>query len=172
MAYVIVLVGGTGEGKTTYGRNMLKGKKHIALDYGDDFKGYNRYTDVHDIPAFLKIFEPTREKFTGGVVMIDEATMCFNNRGYSSELNKILVRKRHAKNTYVLIFHSLRQIPLYIKDFIDVVLLFKTNDSEQDAERFPNGSKILEAQQKLKNYKTNFGQKPEKHYKPMKILLK
>ena len=81
MAYVIVLVGGTGEGKTTFGRNMLKNKKHIALDYGDDFKGFNRFTDVHDIPAFLKLFEPTREKFTGGIVMIDEATMCFNNRG-------------------------------------------------------------------------------------------
>jgi len=66
----------------------------------------------------------------------------------------------------------LRQIPLYIKDFIDVVLLFKTNDSEQDAERFPNGKKILEAQQELKKMPSNFGKKPHQHYKPYKILLK
>lgn len=172
MSYVIVLVGGTGEGKTTYGRKMLKGKKHLALDYGDDFIGYNRYTDVHDMNSFLKIFEPTKEKFTGGIVLIDEATMCFNNRGYSSDLNKILVRKRHAKNTYVLVFHSLRQIPLYIKDFIDLVILFKTNDSENEALKFPNGEKILEAHQELKNFQTNNKKSPDQHYKPFEILLK
>lgn len=172
MSYLIVLCGGTGEGKTTFARELCKGNKHLAVDYGDDFVGFDRFTDVHDMDKFLTLFEPKKEKVKDSIIIIDEATICFNNHRYSDELNAILVRKRHSKNTYVLLFHSLRQIPLFIKDFIDFIVLFKTNDNYTTVKNFPKSDELATAIHKLKSYETNNRKPPAKHYSPITINLK
>ena len=172
MSYLIVICGGTGEGKTTYARELIKGNKHYAVDYGNDFEGFDRFTDVHEMDKFLEKFEPKKEKIKESIVIIDEATICFNNHRYSDELNAILVRKRHSKNTYVLLFHSLRQIPQFIKDFIDYVVLFKTNDNYTIVKNFPKSDELAAAILKLKAYESNNGKNTSKHYEPITISLK
>lgn len=39
-----------------------------------------------------------------------------------------LVRRFHTKHVNLLLFHSLRAVPVWVTDFTDVLILFKTND--------------------------------------------
>lgn len=172
MSHLILVIGGTGEGKTTYARSLCVGKKHIAVDYSDDFKGYTRYTAVHAPEKFLENFTPQKEKIRNTLVVIDEATIWFDVGTKDCNLKNALVRKRHSGNDYVLLFHSLSDVPKYIRKFSDFLVLFKTTDGEADTEKFAAQDKILSALEKLKLYPSNFGKHPTKHYKPFVIALR
>jgi hypothetical protein len=41
---------------------------------------------------------------------------------------KALVRRFHTKHVNLLLFHSLRSVPVWIMDYTDRVILFPTND--------------------------------------------
>ena len=73
----------------------------------------------------------------------------------------MLVRKRHQNNTVVLLFHSLRSIPVYIFELSNYLILYKTADRENLIEKkFDAFPEIIETFKKLKsipdNNKQNF----------------
>lgn len=124
-----LVVGMTGEGKTTYVKHFLraiKDKKRIIV-----YDVNNEYQDVYPYP-FLDIddFMPKLMDSYYNVIVLEESTIFFNNRGHDKNLERLLVRKRHQFNYILLCFHSLRAIPRYVWDLTTYLTLFKTNDNE------------------------------------------
>lgn len=137
MSKAIIIVGGTGCGKTYFTKQLIKNVHKNALlvfDVNNEYKEYYPYPFNPDIDDFLS----KCSKVTNGVFLFEDATAFLSNRGRSDQLTKILVAKRHTKNTIILLFHSMRAIPKYIMDLSNMVVIFKTNDPEKKVAEFEN----------------------------------
>lgn len=130
----ILIVGNTGTGKTIYTQKLIKGKKNFVFDVNCEYENFNRFTEIAEMENFFLQIAETKNT----IIVIEEATIFFNNRKYNDKLNSFLVGKRHSKNTFIFLFHSLRVIPLYIIDFTDYIILFKTNDHPDIIKKFEN----------------------------------
>lgn len=127
MSKAIILVGGTGCGKTYFSKQLIKGVNKNALhvfDVNNEYKEYYPYSFNPDIDTFLQ----KAYKMNNAVILIEDATAFLSNRGRSDLLTKLLVAKRHTKNTIILLFHSFRAIPKYIIDLSNLMVIFRTND--------------------------------------------
>lgn len=123
-----IVVGGTGRGKSTFVKKCLdKVNKDAILLYDVN----NEYSVYYPHP-FLPIEQFTEKSTTvrSAVIVYEEATIFFSNRSSNDSLREILVRKRHTNNTIFLVFHSLRNVPRYVYDLCNYVVLHKTNDSK------------------------------------------
>ena len=128
MGKAFLVVGGTGSGKSFLIRKNLEAI-HPGARMVYDVQ--QEYTDLYPYPLIdeEKFLEVTT-KVTNAVIVYEEATIFFSNRGSSKLLRRVLVGKRHTGNTIFLVFHSLRAIPRYIFDLCTHVILYKTNDNE------------------------------------------
>jgi adenylate kinase family enzyme len=131
--YNILIIGRTGSGKTTLAKSLMKNRKHLVFDVNNEYDGFNVWSEVTQTDEFLN---HCLNNIRNSIVMIDEASIFFNNRKYSDKLNHLLVKKRHHNNIYILNFHSLRKVPLYIIDFLDFCYLKKTNDTEKILDKY------------------------------------
>ena len=85
-------------------------------------------------------------KRTNSVLVFEDATVFFSTTGSDRKLKRLLVAKRHSRNTIFLLFHGLRQIPLYVLDLVNGVIVLRTNDAQANVEsRFSNWPAIIEA---------------------------
>lgn len=141
MSKLIVIVGGTGCGKTTLSKSMLnKVSKHLVNDINNEYKDYICFNPKKTIDEFLNYVDT----ISNTLVIIDESTVYFSSRSSNQLLNKLLTLKRHSKNNYVLIFHSLLEVPKVIFNRIDYLILFKTNDNYINVvNKFGRHSKLL-----------------------------
>lgn len=128
MSKAIIIVGGTGCGKTHFTKGIIKKYHKDALHI---FDVNNEYSDFTTRPFNPDIDEFLEDAYNmkGALILVEDATAFLSNRGRSDLLTKIMVAKRHTKNTIILLFHSFRAIPKYIIDLSNVVVIFKTNDS-------------------------------------------
>ena len=157
----IIIVGNTGRGKTTSALKALKKAKIekreiFVFDPNNDYKEfYNKsFVDENDFCENVKDKE-------NAFILFEEATIFFSNKGSNKILTSLLVRKRHQNNTVVLLFHSLRSIPVYIFELSNYLILYKTADRENLIEKkFDAFPEIIEGFKKLKsipdNNKQNF----------------
>jgi DNA helicase HerA-like ATPase len=124
-----IIVGGTGTGKSTFVKNLLKKVKNkgtiFIYDVNNEYKEYYPYK-----------FDPDYEGFTDKIVKIEKAIIVFeestiflNNRSCNANIVDMLIRKRHINNYYIFVFHSLRSVPRYIYEYSNFITLFKTSDS-------------------------------------------
>lgn len=91
--------------------------------------------------AFLKSAIQARDR----LIVFEEATMFFDpTRGRSEELREMLVRRRHTGNALVLLFHALADIPLYVMRMLDVLILYKTQDSPDDLRRIRHLQPVMD----------------------------
>lgn len=121
--FVHIVCGGTGTGKTSYIQNLIKNKPNVLIyDVNNE---YNKNSKLISISDFLLIACNSRNK----IIVFEEATIYFNHRNNSEKLTEFLVRKRHFENYNILVFHSLRSIPIHILDFTDYITLFDTSDN-------------------------------------------
>ena len=129
MSKTIIVVGGKGTGKTTFVKERIKNVPKNLLLIHDPNK---EYTEFYNEP-FLSAneFVNKASKTTNTVIVLEEATIFFSNRGNDQKLTEILVRTRHTNNTVFLNFHSLRAVPRYIYDLCNYIVVHKTNDSEK-----------------------------------------
>lgn len=133
----IILIGGTGAGKTTFLKERLK-KVNPDNIYLFDINA--EYLDLYKKP-FVQFdkFTETANKITGGLIVFEEATIFLDNKGSDSTLREILVRKRHTKNTIYLVFHAFRFVPRYIYNLCNTIVVFRSNDDSALIEsRFSN----------------------------------
>jgi ABC-type cobalamin/Fe3+-siderophores transport system ATPase subunit len=122
-AYIVI--GCTGSGKSTLVKTLTAPVDRSRLfinDVNGEYFPDRPYVNTKD---FLKIAVGLRES----VLVFEEATIFFSNRGSNEQMREILVRKRHAQNVIFLIFHSVRAVPLYIYDLCNVAFVFRTNDA-------------------------------------------
>lgn len=123
--FVHIVCGGTGSGKTSYIKNIIEGKNNVLIY--DVNAEYFKNSSLPTISDFLNKAVNSRQK----IIVFEESTIYFNHRNNSEKLTEFLVRKRHFGNYNILVFHSLRSIPLHILDFTDYITLFKTSDNIQ-----------------------------------------
>ncbi len=146
-------VGGTGTGKTTYTMRFLK---RLPMDTNlliHDIN--NEYSEYHD-KGYLHAndFLALAVACINTVIICEEATIFFNNKGMSEQLQEVLVRKRHTNNIIIMNFHSLRTVPRYVYDLTNYVIVHKTKDSPKLIDqKFGDSdlSKVVEYVQKSKN---------------------
>ncbi len=124
----IAVIGGTGQGKSTFIKEVLlsnmAGRK-LIYDVNNEYKTGKALPSIVD---FLK----TAKTAIKTCIVFEEATIFFSNRGFNDELLDILVRKRHTQNVIILVFHSLRAAPKYVLDMVDTIVLFKTKDLQNE----------------------------------------
>lgn len=147
MSYAIIAVGATGTGKTYWTKQQIKNVNKNALLV---FDVNSEYTDVFPYPfdADMDNFLTKCEKVTNAVILIEDATSFFSVQGRSDRLIKILIAKRHTKNTIVLLFHSWGDVPTYIYRKCTHVAQFKTFDHRKHVERLGN-QQILEVWERV-----------------------
>lgn len=131
-AYIVV--GGTGMGKST----LIK--KAASIVHPDNLLIYDvnrEYIQYYPKP-FLKFdqFKSVVLNSKGKLIIFEEATIFFPNRGYDSDLVEALVGKRHTENVFILVFHSFRTIPQYLFNLINYIIVYKTTDPPSIIDRF------------------------------------
>jgi len=128
MGKAFIVVGGTGSGKSHLIRQQLEGVNPGARMV---FDVQQEYVDLYPYPLLDdEVFLEATTRVQNAVLVYEEATIFFSNRGSSKLLRRVLVGKRHTGNTIFLVFHSLRAVPRYIYDLCTHVILYKTNDTE------------------------------------------
>lgn len=121
-----IIVGATGSGKSTLIKSLIKPVPLSCLHIYDVNAEYFPRAELPRMEDFLKKAKTLKET----VMIFEEATIFFSNRGSNKEMRELLVRKRHAQNCIILVFHSIRYIPFYIYDLCNLVFVFRTNDSD------------------------------------------
>lgn len=123
--YGHIIVGATGTGKTTYVKSLLEKAKNAVYVYD-----VNNEYKIHDevLPKF-EVFTEKAAKLKCSVIVFEESTIFFSNRGTNQIVTDILVRKRHNENYIIFVFHSIRNIPRHILDLCNYITIFKTNDN-------------------------------------------
>lgn len=171
MPYCILVVGRPKQGKTTYLKNFIKKISHLIIDPNNHYKGYNRYTAVDRVKDTLlpEIYKQYQQystskrdnglNFLNKAIVFEEAGLMFNNRSHCKILEDLLIIRRHSGskgNMYIFVYHSIRKIPQYIKDLTDYIILFKTNDTIEQAATFADPKtmeKAITMLQKAPNFK-------------------
>lgn len=170
MSKAILIIGATGCGKTYFVKHtLLKGVNPNALHI---FDTNNEYADIYPYPfdADIDNYLDKAYRMKQAVMLIEDATAFISNRGRSDLLTKIMVAKRHTKNTIILLFHSMRSVPKYLMDISTDVFIFKTNDdlkyvkSEFKNEALFNAWKGVQEKTKLNKFYSSTP--PPKNSKP------
>lgn len=139
-----IMVGRRGCGKTTLSKKLLlqRPEKMPVLIYDIN----NEYKEIYpepfeDFDIFLvKIAD---ENVRRTYILIEEATIFFSTRSRFEDMMNVLVRARHTGNIIQLNFHSFASVPKNIYHLLDYIIVFKTNDMENDVQdKFDNPAVI------------------------------
>lgn len=150
-----IIVGGNGQGKSTLVRKILDGVPNkdliLLLDVQKDkvFEGLPKFW-TRDIDEFKKEVLISQDR----IIVFEEASIFFGNRGYDRELVKAMIDRRHrgeVGNYIIMVFHSLRKVPLYIADIADYITILKTNDSIKLVEEKFQNEEITQAFEEVQN---------------------
>jgi len=155
MSRCIAIVGGTHRGKSTFIKGRIKGREHLILDIKREYKrGFKRYPNANREEFFTYIDE---KPVKNTIIVLEEASFYLSHRHYSTKCEKLIVNKWESLNTYFVVYHSIRKIPDWMYDYLDAMVLFKTNDRSYKIKNHPE--EVVEAFQLVNKKSTN-----NKHY--------
>ncbi len=125
--FSICVVGSTGVGKTTFVKSIIKDVHPTNIVKYDPFNEYEKGFNI-EIDNFLQL------DYKNKLILVEEATsvLSFYNR---IDIIKMLTRRRHNNVSSIFVFHSIRTIPVYIFDFLDGIVFFRTNDRRDIVEK-------------------------------------
>lgn len=133
MSQLRILVGCPGSGKTFRAKSMIKGVHPAACyifdvnnEYGDQYKNWFGEMDG-DVDQFVDKLRTVKN----GVIVIEDATGFLPVNGRNISFVRIIQGRRHTHNTFVLLFHSMQDVPKYILRFCNYLVVFRTYDSPE-----------------------------------------
>lgn len=138
----ILNVGRPRTGKTTKSKELLRVAKDKEIIIYDVNNEYSEFYNKPFIP--FDDFAKNLKDVKNSCVLIEEATIFFSTRATDKFVQELLVRRRHSNNTIILNFHSFADIPKYIFNLANYVIVFKTNDTEETIKSKSNNAKLLE----------------------------
>lgn len=121
--YNMAIIGRTGSGKSTLVRKLINHSNlnPYIFDPNNEHNGINT-----SIAEFLE----NAKNRENSLIVFEEATIFFSHSNRTENIINLMVRKRHTGNSIIFVFHSLRALPLYIIDLLDLIVLFKTNENK------------------------------------------
>lgn len=145
---LILVIGMTGQGKSPYILDLIKGKKCFVFDVNNEYGTRTKYPgqtpvnlsdNVADERA--RFTEMDKRRFielcmtkTDTICVLEDATAFL--RGAQEEKTMLMItRKLFNRNNYVLVFHSINRVPPFFMELTNYVVLFKTNDEISNVER-------------------------------------
>lgn len=134
------IVGATGSGKTYFTKRLVdnilpKGSRPLVFDVNREWGE----TTLPPIGEFLDMATQAR----GRVIVFEDATVFFSNKGRSERMVELLVGKRHTRNTVILLFHGLIDVPLYVYRLCNFIVIHKTGDTLDGARSRDNIRKAV-----------------------------
>lgn len=139
------LVGAKKSGKTTLAKRIVSSipAPSIVFDKNNEWG-----RPLVSMPDFIAKARAVR----GHVIVWEDATIFFSTSGRNEGLLDVLVAARHTRNTSLLLFHSLRSVPLYVLDHLDGIFLLPTRDLPAKVEkRFEDWPAIVEGWRKVQS---------------------
>ena len=130
-----ILIGRRGCGKTTMSKKLLDARPGAmpVMIYDINNEYFKYYPEpFEDFDVFLK--KISDERVRRHYILIEEATIFFSTRSRFEEMMNVLVRARHTGNIIQLNFHSFASVPKNVYHLLDYVVIFKTNDMENDVQ--------------------------------------
>ena len=134
----IIFVGATNHGKTKFGVMPLLDelpnmpKLIFDLSPSQEYQAkYNCNFKVNkdgDLDAQRDTFCKEAQKRDYHIIVFEDATAFFSNKGTNKAMNNLLVFKAHRNQIIILVFHSLRSIPVEIMDNVNYINMRKTGD--------------------------------------------
>ena len=158
MSLLILLIAGTGQGKTTKIKSIIKGKRCLVYDVNGEYnelpfdanKPRSRFFS-DNVKDFLQIVP---EKHNGTICVFEEATGFFAG-ATGKETKKIIVGKRHPVDgggrNLLFVFHTINSVPPFLLDTADYIFLGATGDEMNRVKQ--KSSKLLPYFLKLRNLK-------------------
>jgi len=145
MSHLILIIGHTGQGKSTQAKKILDTtkKKPFVFDVNNEYEKYNRHSDGD----FVKFIETT-ETLTDSNVLFEEATGYLSGRT-GEKIKRIVINKRHKRNNYIFLFHSIADVPPFLYRLSNYIILLKTADIEEAVKQ--KEPKLLSAWKKLQS---------------------
>jgi len=134
----LIIVGYQGAGKTLLTKQLIKNihpERLRIMDVNNEY-GVGR-------PDF-EVFTNQMINETEKVFIVEDATVIFSHRGYNRELVESVISKRHTKNVYVFLFHSLRVVPRDVFEYSDELWLLKTADTDDTLNSKYKGTGVQE----------------------------
>lgn len=131
--YLILMIGHTGQGKTTKATELIKNKRQYIFDVNNEFRHLPidtgaMYPQMRNTDLDLKRFVSICEKINNTNVLIEDATGFLRGK-QSDTFSRLLVKKRHQRNNYIILFHSINRVPPELMEMSNFIYLFKTNDN-------------------------------------------
>lgn len=141
----------TGQGKSYFVKKYIHGRKTYVFDVNNEYnlpssgeRSKNISCDERD---FIKNCFLKKET----ICVFEEATGFFEGRT-SRDLRRLIVNKRHTKNVYIFMFHSISSIPPRLLQLSNFVILFKTLDEDYQVEgKYPSLFKYFQKLKKMKH---------------------
>lgn len=131
--YLFIFIGHTGQGKTTMANNLIKDKRLYVFDVNNEYPKLPNdtgtlYPRMRNVDLNMKKFISICEKLKGYNILIEDATGFLRGK-INDSFSRLLVGKRHTKNNYLILFHSINRVPPEIMEMSNFIYLFKTNDN-------------------------------------------
>lgn len=148
--FIIIQAGGTGSGKTTNTKRMIKkfaGKKPFYI-YDIDGEYLEFYREPYE--ALDKFFDKV-VKVKNSVVVFEESALFFEHGRADTDLKEMIICARRRKNIIIFNFHQLRQIPVYILAYSNFLVIKKTTGDSVKRFRDMEMTEIVEKWQAVKN---------------------
>lgn len=140
-----VIVGATNTGKTTLIEKIIKDRKR-ALAITPHFEEWNnyelldprkkrfwKYTGVRKVQAYkdvIKDINRVGDYFKNGVIIFEEAKFYIKPR-VEDAIEQILIARDQRKTDIIVASHGLTLIPPIFFSYVDVFIMFRTQDNLQ-----------------------------------------
>jgi len=148
------MCGSKGTGKTTKAKEILaKYKRSFTFDFQNsgDYDHIPKYDpkrfqdhcricmdDGYNYDDFINIVEKDYFK-TGALIVCEESAGLFPSNQLDFKINKFLLSCRHEKINFLFIFHNPRQIPPFLVDHTDAIIVKRTEGGESHyKKKFPD----------------------------------